>query len=151
MAIFERKTVWLAAVLGGLLVAAGLLLAGSGGDGTVREVAEVRHAATPGVPDAPRAGGDAGATMVASYYGRALEGLPTASGEPFDADAYTAAHKSLPLGTELVVNRGGESVRVTVNDRGPYVAGHDIDLSLAAARELGLTGPGTGRVETDVV
>ena len=90
-------------------------------------------------------------TMLASYYGRSLEGRPTASGEPFDADAHTAAHKSLPLGTRLRVNHGGESVRVTVNDRGPYVAGRDIDLSLAAAREIGLTYPGTAPVQVVVL
>ncbi|MDQ3638943.1 MAG: septal ring lytic transglycosylase RlpA family protein [Actinomycetota bacterium] len=90
-------------------------------------------------------------TMLASYYGRSLEGRPTASGEPFDADAYTAAHKSLPLGTRLRVNHGGETVQVTVNDRGPYVAGRDIDLSLAAAREIGLTYPGTAPVQVVVL
>ncbi len=78
--------------------------------------------------------------MDASYYGHELEGSPTASGEPFDPEGLTAAHKTLPLGTRLKVSRGGESVKVTVNDRGPYVAGRDLDLSLAAAREIGLTG-----------
>jgi len=90
-------------------------------------------------------------TMLASYYGRSLEGRPTASGEPFDADAHTAAHKSLPLGTRLRVNHGGETVQVTVNDRGPYVAGRDIDLSLAAAREIGLTYPGAAPVQVAVL
>lgn len=90
-------------------------------------------------------------TMLASYYGRALEGGLTASGEPFDADAYTAAHKTLPLGTRLQVNYAGESVRVTVNDRGPYVAGRDLDLSLAAAREIGLTHPGTDHVQVIIL
>ncbi|MEJ7819226.1 MAG: septal ring lytic transglycosylase RlpA family protein, partial [Rubrobacteraceae bacterium] len=51
-----------------------------------------------------------------------LEGSPTATGEPFEPEGYTAAHKSLPLGTKLEVGYGGESVRVVVNDRGPYVA-----------------------------
>lgn len=78
--------------------------------------------------------------MDASYYGHELAGSPTASGEPFDPERFTAAHKTLPLGTRLKVSRGGESVKVTVNDRGPYVAGRDLDLSLAAAREIGLTG-----------
>lgn len=78
--------------------------------------------------------------MDASYYGHELEGSPTASGVPFDPEGYTAAHKTLPLGTRLQVSHGGESVEVTINDRGPYVTGRDLDLSLAAARELGLTG-----------
>lgn len=145
--------VWLLAVFGGVVaVAVPLAVQGGEEETPVRQVAEVRHAAAPGAPDADEASrDDPGDTMVASYYGRALEGLPTASGEPFDADAYTAAHKSLPLGTELEVRRGGESVRVTVNDRGPYTPGRDIDLSLAAAQELGLTGPGVDRVDTVVV
>lgn len=95
--------------------------------------------------------GDEGRTMLASYYGRALEGNPTASGKPFDADAHTAAHKSLPLGTDLRVSHDGESVRVTVNDRGPYVAGRDIDLSLAAAQEIDLTDSGTAPVRVEVL
>ncbi|CAN5709325.1 hypothetical protein BH24ACT22_BH24ACT22_02930 [soil metagenome] len=85
-------------------------------------------------------------SMTASYYGYALEGRPTASGEPFEPEEHTAAHKSLPLGTELLVKREGESVRVTVNDRGPYVAGRELDLSQGAAEEIGLTGPGEDEV-----
>lgn len=89
--------------------------------------------------------------MEASYYGHELKGSPTASGEPFDPEGYTAAHKSLPLGTKLKVSRGGESVRVTVNDRGPYVAGRDLDLSLAAAREIGLAGRAEASVRVTVL
>ena len=89
--------------------------------------------------------------MLASYYGRELEGNLTASGEPFDADAYTAAHRTLPLGTRLRVSLGGESVVVTVNDRGPYVAGRDLDLSLAAAQDIGLTYSGEALVRVAVL
>jgi rare lipoprotein A len=89
--------------------------------------------------------------MSASYYGYSLEGNETASGEPFDPEGYTAAHRTLPLGTRLLVSYGGESVRVTVNDRGPYVAGRDLDLSLAAAREIGLTAPGSAPVRVSVL
>ena len=89
--------------------------------------------------------------MVASYYGRDFAGEATATGEPFDPEGYTAAHKSLPLGTELRVSHGGESVRVVVNDRGPYIAGRDIDLSLAAAREIGLIEPGSAPVRVAVL
>lgn len=139
----------------GLLVLALLgmiFLAGmdEGDRGTVREVSGVRHSA--GIEPPQAAGGDGGygRTMEASYYGHELEGSPTASGEPFDPEGYTAAHKSLPLGTELRVSRGDESVRVTVNDRGPYVAGRDLDLSLAAAREIGLTGQAEAPVRVTV-
>ena len=111
----------------------------------VREVVGVRHRMVDGVPREPDRNSD-GRTMLASYYGREFEGRPMASGEPFDADAFTAAHKSLPFGTEIEVAYAGESVRVTVADRGPYVAGRDLDLSLAAAQEIGLTGPGEAPV-----
>jgi rare lipoprotein A (peptidoglycan hydrolase) len=89
--------------------------------------------------------------MLASYYGRTLVGHPMANGQPFDADDYTAAHKTLPFGTELAVSHGGESVRVTVTDRGPYVAGRDLDLSLAAAQEIGITGTGEAPVRVEVL
>jgi rare lipoprotein A len=88
--------------------------------------------------------------MVASYYANVLEGNPTASGEPYEPGRYTAAHKRLPLGTELRVAYGGEVVEVVVNDRGPYAPGHDLDLSMAAAEEIGLTVPGTAPVRVTV-
>jgi rare lipoprotein A len=84
---------------------------------------------------------------LASWYGPGFKGLPTASGEPFDPQGYTAAHKTLPLGTDLVVNYGGRSVEVTVNDRGPYAGGRELDLSRAAARDIGLTRAGVDYVE----
>ncbi len=134
------------AFLGGVLLAASFVLLHRGDEHhTFPEVNSVRHSAMPGILH------DAGRTMVATYYGYELEGSPTASGQPFDPEGYTAAHKKLPLGTRLRVSYGGESVRVTVNDRGPYVAGFDLDLSLAAARELGLTGPGSAPVRVRVL
>ena len=90
-------------------------------------------------------------TMVASYYGSELAGSPTASGVPFDPSAYTAAHKTLPLGTQLQVDYGDSSVTVTVNDRGPYIAGRDLDLSQAAADTIGLTPVGADAVQVDVL
>ena len=78
-------------------------------------------------------------TLVASYYGNELAGSPTASGAPFDPYGYTAASLTYPLGTQLRVCYQG-CVNVTVNDRGPYVAGRDIDLSLGAAQAIGLGG-----------
>lgn len=88
---------------------------------------------------------------MASYYGYSHAGLPTASGEPFSPEGYTAAHKTLPFGTQLRVGYGGNSTVVTVNDRGPYIDGRDIDLSQAAAETIGLTGPGVAPVEVAVL
>jgi rare lipoprotein A (peptidoglycan hydrolase) len=76
---------------------------------------------------------------LASWYGPGLNGLPTASGETFNADGHTAASQTLPLGTRLSVSYGGRSVPVTVNDRGPFVDGRDLDLSQGVAQALGLT------------
>lgn len=84
----------------------------------------------------------------ASYYGNELAGNRTANGEVFDPEALTAAHRTLPLGSEVRVTnpRNGESVIVRINDRGPYHGNRVIDLSYAAAREIGLIRSGTGRV-----
>ncbi len=85
--------------------------------------------------------------VVSSWYGSELEGSPTASGEPFRAGGHTAAHRSLPLGTELLITYGGQQTVVRVNDRGPHVDGRDIDLSQAAAEEIGLTAAGSDAVD----
>lgn len=121
------------------------------GAGRLAEAGRSGVADAPEIPEIDREEEGTDLTMNASYYGHSLAGLPTASGEPFDPEGHTAAHKSLPLGTELVVKRGGESVRVIINDRGPYVAGRDLDLSLGAAQEIGLTGPGEDRVDVVLV
>jgi rare lipoprotein A len=84
---------------------------------------------------------------LASWYGPGFKGLPTASGEVYDPSGYTAAHKKLPLGTELMVSYRGRSVQVTVNDRGPYIRGRELDLSRGAARTLGLVRSGVDHVE----
>ncbi len=86
---------------------------------------------------------------VASYYGNE-SGSQTASGQRFNQNALTAAHKTLPFGTRLKVTHAGRSVVVTVNDRGPYVKGRVLDLSTAAARAIGLTGRGVGQVVAEV-
>lgn len=90
---------------------------------------------------------------VASWYGRELAGRPTASGEPFRPIRRTAAHPTLPFGTVLRVTRveTGKSVRVVVNDRGPYAKGRIIDLSRRAARRLGFIDAGVTRVQLQVV
>jgi rare lipoprotein A len=129
----------LAAFFAGVLLASSLVFMDRAGEDEVHRVIAVRHS---GAVEAPRNS----QTMVASYYGYSLEGFETASGAPFEPEGYTAAHKTLPIGTRLLVSYSGESVRVMVNDRGPYVRGRDLDLSLAAAREIGLTGPGAAQV-----
>ena len=134
-------------VAGALLAVLFAMRDGARDDESVGDVALVRHQKVGDIPREPgREPGRAGRTMTASYHGREFEGRPMASGEPFDADALTAAHKNLPFDTKLGVAYEDEYVRVTVTDRGPYVAGRDLDLSLAAAREIGLTGPGEAPV-----
>ena len=87
---------------------------------------------------------------VASYYGNE-SGSKTASGQRFNQNAMTCAHRSLPFGTKLRVTHGGRSVVVTVNDRGPFIRGRVLDLSTGAARAVGLTGAGVGRVTAEVI
>jgi rare lipoprotein A len=85
---------------------------------------------------------------IASFYGNE-SGRQTASGQRFDQNALTCAHRSLPFGTKLRVTHGVRSVEVTVNDRGPHVRGRVLDLSTAAARAVGLTS--VGRVIAEVI
>lgn len=84
----------------------------------------------------------------ASYYGKAHHGKKTASGKRFNMHAMTAAHRSLPFGTQLKVTSKdtGKSVIVTINDRGPYAGGRILDLSQEAARQLGMIKQGVGVV-----
>ena len=81
---------------------------------------------------------------LASWYGADFHGRRTANGERYNMYAMTAAHKTLPLGTQIVVTNQetGRRIKVRVNDRGPFVAGRIVDLSLAAARALGSAGAG---------
>jgi rare lipoprotein A len=90
---------------------------------------------------------------IASWYGPKFNGRQTANGERYDMNAFTAAHPSLPFGTKIGVRntRTGREVVVRVNDRGPYSKNRIIDLSYAAAREVGVVGPGTASVEIYVV
>lgn len=87
-------------------------------------------------------------TGIASWYGVPFHGRATASGEIYDMEAMTAAHPWLSFGTRVRVrNRdNGRTTVVRINDRGPFKAGRIIDLSRAAAREIGMLGPGTARV-----
>ena len=104
-----------------------------------------------GAAEAPQYDLAGGQIMMASYYDYSHAGFPTASGELYDPAAFTAAHKTMPFGTQLLVNHGGASVQVTVNDRGPYADGLDIDLSGAAADAIGLTNLGVALVEVVVL
>jgi rare lipoprotein A len=97
-----------------------------------------------------------GATIergVASWYGPGFHGQRTASGERYDMEAMTAAHRSLPFGTIVEVRNleNGRTVRVKINDRGPFLKNRILDLSRAAAEALGIVGPGTALVEIAAV
>jgi rare lipoprotein A len=89
----------------------------------------------------------------ASYYADSLAGNPTASGEPYDPSALTAAHRTLEFGTKIKVTypKTGKSVIVEINDRGPYVDDRIIDLSRAAAEAIGLIDDGVGTVTLEVL
>jgi rare lipoprotein A len=89
----------------------------------------------------------------ASWYGAAHHGQETTSGEPFDLNQMTAAHKTLPFGSRVLVTdlQTARSVEVRINDRGPHVKGRIIDLSLAAARRLGFAARGVTRVGLTLV
>jgi rare lipoprotein A len=89
--------------------------------------------------------------VIASWYGPKFHGRPTASGEVFNMYAMTCAHKQFPFGTRLRVTNpsNNKSVIVTVNDRGPFVPGRDLDLSYAAAKKIGLIEKGVARVKIE--
>ncbi|MGE0681476.1 MAG: septal ring lytic transglycosylase RlpA family protein, partial [Candidatus Binatia bacterium] len=92
-------------------------------------------------------------TGLASWYGPGFHGKQTANGEIYDQHELTAAHKTLPLGTRVMVTNENtnQSIEVRVNDRGPFVAGRIIDLSYAAARSIGVDGPGVAPVRVEVL
>jgi rare lipoprotein A len=99
-------------------------------------------------PPALRAGPEVG---LASFYGRRFQGRKTASGARFNMHAFTCAHRSAPFGTRLRVIEleSGRSVVVTVTDRGPFTRGRIVDVSLAAARVLGIVERGVARVRVE--
>ena len=88
-----------------------------------------------------------------SYYGPGFDGKQTASGEIYDQMDMTCAHKKLPFGTKLKITliATGRSVEVRVNDRGPYIKGRLVDVSVAAARELGLEKLGVGEAQIEII
>ena len=107
-----------------------------------------RRAASRNVASTGSYGG--GSSGIASYY---WQGQMTASGARFNPSAMTAAHRTLPFGTRVVVTNqsNGRSVTVTINDRGPFIKGRIIDLSKGAASAIGMTGQGLARVSVSVV
>ena len=96
---------------------------------------------------------DAPMTGFASYYSKKYHGKRTASGEIYDMYKMTAAHRTLPFGVRVRVTElsGNRSVVVRINDRGPFVRGRIIDLSLAAARGLGIVEAGQARVRVEII
>jgi rare lipoprotein A len=107
-------------------------------------------ASTPRVDHIPET---RGVYVNASWYGPKFNGRPTSSGERFDMYAMTGAHRTLKFGTKLRVTNpeNNKSVIVTVNDRGPFIRGRDLDLSYGAAKEIGLLEKGVGRVKIERV
>jgi rare lipoprotein A len=92
-------------------------------------------------------------TGKASFYADKFEGMPTASGEKYKHNKLTGAHKTLPFGTKVRITNlaNDKTVEVTINDRGPYVEGRIIDLSKAAADELGFLNKGLTEVKLEIV
>lgn len=129
-----------------LMVALGLGLAGAFDD------AEASQKRASGKNGAAPAAASRTFSGLASYYG-SESGSKTASGARYNPGALTAAHRSLPFGTQVRVTepRSGRSVVVLINDRGPFVRGRVLDLSVAAARAIGITGRGVGHVVAEVL
>ena len=101
----------------------------------------------------PGATPESGETGLASWYGHPYHGRASASGEIYDMERMTAAHRTLPFGTMVRVHDldNEKSVDVRINDRGPFVDGRIIDLSRAAARAIEMLGPGTARVRLEIL
>ena len=106
-----------------------------------------------GVRYVPREDPDYNVVGIASWYGRPFHGHKTASGQIYNMNALTAAHPTLPFGTQVRVTNlaNHKSVVLTVNDRGPFSKGRIIDVSRRAAERLGFRGAGTARVRVEVI
>jgi rare lipoprotein A len=145
----SRRPWGLAGAALAFLIYGGMVVAEPGRAATPPRVA-VRQSPPVAAPVIPTSAGlgtsDRGS---ASWYGPELHGSPTASGEPFDMHALTAAHRTLPLGSYARVRNldNGRSVVVRINDRGPHARRRMIDLSYAAAQEIRMVGAGTAPVE----
>lgn len=92
-------------------------------------------------------------TMKASWYGPGFHGQKTANGEIYNQNSFTAAHKSLKFGTLLKITnlKNNKSVVIRINDRGPYIHGRDLDLSKAAATELGFINKGVSKIKVEEI
>jgi len=118
-----------------------------------------RHTRTAHIPPPPRPATRTAVPIgyteegIASWYGIPFDGHPAADGEIFHTENFVAAHRLLPFNTWLKVTNlaNNKSVNVRVIDRGPFVHGRILDLSMAAARQIGLLGPGIGRVRLEVI
>ena len=136
-----------------LMIGSMLALSGSSGDASARKETNAAAAPKGNWRDA-NASTDTAQKFsgTASFYGDSDEpGGQTASGQKFDENKMTAAHRTLPFGTRLKVTHGGKSVVVTVNDRGPFIKGRVLDLSTGAARAIGITeDKGLGQIVAEV-
>ncbi|MCB5249790.1 MAG: septal ring lytic transglycosylase RlpA family protein [Candidatus Cloacimonadales bacterium] len=92
-------------------------------------------------------------TMTCSFYGDDFHGKYTANGEIFDMNMLTAAHKTLPFDTKLMIwdEDTDKKVTVRINDRGPFIAGRDLDLSKGAARQIGMIGAGVKKLKVKII
>ncbi len=131
-----------------LLVLTAALLAADCGGGSPRFMSRERETEAPPVATTTHQ-----LTGIASYYADDFHGRKTASGETYDMHALTAAHRTLPLGSTVRVKNldNNRSVVVRINDRGPFKKDRLIDLSLAAAEEIGLIADGTAPVELQII
>ncbi|WP_231638892.1 septal ring lytic transglycosylase RlpA family protein [Aurantiacibacter marinus] len=112
------------------------------------DITTIEPATPPPAPAATSLG-----TGVASYYGRRFHGRRTANGERFNMNEMTAAHRTLPFGSRVRVTNtsNGQSVIVRINDRGPFIRGREIDVSRAAAEEIGMIRRGHSNVELELL
>lgn len=139
---------------GAALLIAPLLVAMLGSEGCARKSrARVPSPPTPASSGTIPASPGATETGIASWYGKPYDGRRAANGEIYDMEQLTGAHRTLPFDTRVEVNNldNGKQVEVRITDRGPFVDGRIIDLSLAAAKEIDMVGPGLARVRLRVI
>jgi rare lipoprotein A len=121
--------------------------------GSPRQPILVPTAPRPPSVATPETGGNQSKTVTASYQGSSTAGRTTASGEPYNPEDLTAASRNLPIGSTVKVTNPatGRSVKVRINDRGPFVHGRSLDLSKSAAGKIGITHEGVARVKVTPV
>src|SRR4029077_522051 len=117
------------------------------------EKKKVRAATPPPLPAGAALAAYAGETGMASWYGHPYHGRAAASGEIYDMEQMTAAHRTLPFGAQIRVHNlsNEKTVDVRITDRGPFIDGRIIDLSHAAARSIGMIGPGVAKVRLEMI